>query len=262
MAELSSREPGGDGQRAGYIALPLVSRTQHVRDQLEAAIDRGDYKPGDRLPSERELVELLGVSRVSVREAIRSLEAVGVVEVQHGRGCFVAATRSDRYASSFSRWLAVHRDEALELLKVRGALDELAAEGAAARAEAGDVARLRELSATFRAATIAGNGGGAAVLDELVACDVAFHGAVGEASGSPLLADLLHELHETLHESRQAMLAPVVRRELSAREHDAIVEAIAAGEPEAARAATATHIASVRSFLSRSLPTEENEDDH
>jgi DNA-binding FadR family transcriptional regulator len=71
MTEMSSK----GAKKPGYTLLSTVSRTQQVRDQLEAAIERGDYKPGERLPSERELVELLGVSRVSVREAIRSLEA-------------------------------------------------------------------------------------------------------------------------------------------------------------------------------------------
>src|SRR5919109_98344 len=106
MARMSSKGAERDGAAPGHTALPVVSRTRHVREQIEAAIDRGDYAPGDRLPSERELVELLGVSRVSVREAIRSLEALGRVDVQHGRGCFVATSRSDRYASSFAHWLA------------------------------------------------------------------------------------------------------------------------------------------------------------
>jgi GntR family transcriptional repressor for pyruvate dehydrogenase complex len=240
----------GDGH--GYTLLPSVSRTQQVREQLEASIERGDYKPGDRLPSERELVELLGVSRVSVREAIRSLEAVGLVEVQHGRGCFVTSSRSDSYASSFSHWLAVHRDEVLELLKVRGALDELAAELAAAAKDAAEPGRLRELNATFRATDPAD-------VETLVARDVAFHDAIAEASGSPLLADLLRDLHETFNESRKATLQPSGRPAASAREHDAIVSAIEAGDPRAARTAVAKHLASVRSSLTTFLETTDTE---
>ncbi|HEU4655977.1 MAG TPA: FadR/GntR family transcriptional regulator [Capillimicrobium sp.] len=231
-----------------------MSRTQQVRDQLQAAIDRGDYAPGDRLPSERELVELLGVSRVSVREAIRSLEALGVVEVRHGRGCFVATSRSDQYASSFSHWLTVHRDEIFELLKVRGALDELAAESAAATADGGWVGRLRELNDAFRDADPDD-------IDALVACDVAFHDAIAEASGSELLADLLRELHETFNESRQATLRPWGRQAESALEHDAIIAAIEGGDAPAARAAVAAHLASVRGSLSKLLETTETEGD-
>jgi DNA-binding FadR family transcriptional regulator len=252
MTPLSSKD--GEGRPAGhqYTALPAISRTQQVRDQLEAAIDRGDYRPGDRLPSERELVELLGVSRVSVREAIRSLEAIGLVEVQHGRGCFVSESRSDRYASSFSHWLTVHRDEIFELLKVRGALDELAAEAAATGDRDGWPVRLRELNEAFRATD-------ADAIDLLVARDVAFHDAVAEASGSPLLGDLLRELHETFNESRRATLQPRGRPGDSAREHDAIIAAIEDGDPTAARAAVAAHLESVRSALMTVLETTETE---
>jgi DNA-binding FadR family transcriptional regulator len=254
MMPLSSNDGAGRSAGHRYTALPTVSRTQQVREQLEAAIERGDYGPGDRMPSERELVELLGVSRVSVREAIRSLEAVGLVEVQHGRGCFVAESRSDRYASSFNHWLTVHRDEIFELLAVRGALDELAAEAAATGDHDGWAARLRELNHAFRATD-------AAAIDLLVARDVAFHDAIAEASGSPLLGDLLRELHLTFNESRRVTLEPTGRPADSAREHEAIIAAIEDGDPTAARAAVVAHLASVRMALTTVLETTETEGD-
>ncbi|MBX5469549.1 MAG: FadR family transcriptional regulator [Thermoleophilaceae bacterium] len=254
MAGVSRSAGDGREPSSSYSALPAVSRTQQVREQLEAAIERGDYKPGERLPSERDLVELLGVSRVSVREAIRSLEAVGMVEVRHGLGCFVAANPSDKYASSFSHWLAVHRDEVLELLKVRGALDELAAESAAVSADGSWTARLRELNDSFRATPPTD-------IDALVERDVGFHDALGEASGSPLLADLLRELHETFNESRHATLQPSGRPAESAREHDAIIDAIERRDPAAARAAVAAHLASVRDSLTTLLETAQKEDE-
>jgi DNA-binding FadR family transcriptional regulator len=245
-------------RRSAYTVLPAVSRSQHVRDQLEAAIERGDYVAGDRLPSERELMELLGVSRVSVREAIRSLQAVGLVEVHQGRGSFVSASRSDRYATSFSHWLSVHRDEVLELLKVRGALDELAAEAAAQRRAPGSGERLADLNAAFRRAAAAGP---PADLDELVRRDVAFHDGIAEASGSPLLGGLLRDLHEHINESRRISLGPPGRAEASARQHDAIVAAIDAGDPAAARAAVARHVESVRAAYAEILDATEMEGD-
>jgi GntR family transcriptional regulator, transcriptional repressor for pyruvate dehydrogenase complex len=242
MTEMSST----GAKNAAYTLLSTVSRTQQVREQLESAIDSGHYKPGDRLPSERELVELLGVSRVSVREAIRSMEAVGRVRVVHGRGCFVATSRRDQYATSFGHWLQVHGDEIFELLKVRGALDELAAESAAADADGEWVARLRELNEAFRATDPTD-------VDALVAGDVAFHDAVAEASGSALLADLLRELHEIFNESRQATLQPRGRPAQSAKEHDAIIRAIERSDPRAARNAVAKHLEAVRASLSALL---------
>ena len=224
--------------------LPAISRMQQVRDQLEAAIERGDYRPGDRLPSERELVELLGVSRVIVREAIRSLEALGMVDVQQGRGCFVAASRSDQYATTFSHWLTVHRNELMELLTVRGGLDELAADGAARNGDTLSHARLRELNDRFRE-TDPGD------MEQLVEYDVAFHNAVAEASGTALLADLLRELHKTFNESRRATLRQAGRVDESALEHEAIIDAIERQDPAAARAAVAIHLDAVRASLAK-----------
>jgi DNA-binding FadR family transcriptional regulator len=238
-----SVELGDRAGRGGYVPIRVVPRTEQVRDQLEAAIERGDYQPGDRLPSERELVDLLGVSRVSVREAIRALEAVGLLEVRHGSGCYVASRPSEEYATSFSRWISVHGEEVLELLKVRGALDELAAEMAARDADAPWPATLRELNASFRATD-------PEEIGVLASRDIAFHEAIGDASASPLLATLLRRLHTTFAESRQAMLHPAGRAAESALEHDAIIAAIERRDPAGARAATAAHLRSVRGALS------------
>jgi GntR family transcriptional repressor for pyruvate dehydrogenase complex len=70
---------------------------------------------------------MLGVSRVSVRETVSALEAVGLVDVRHGRGSFVISRRPESYSGLFGPWLEAHRDEVMHLLDVRGALDELAA---------------------------------------------------------------------------------------------------------------------------------------
>jgi GntR family transcriptional repressor for pyruvate dehydrogenase complex len=248
-----ARPDGARDLSMRYAALPTASRTQGVRAQIKAAIDRGDYEPGDRLPSERELAELLGVSRVSVREAIRALEAVGRVRVQRGRGCFVAETAGSRYVTSFSQWLVVHRDEALELLKIRGALDELAAESAAEVASDAGISRLRTLNADFAAAADEG-------VERLAECDLAFHTALAEAGGGPLLAHVMRELHEAQHESRLAALASPERARASARDHQAIVDAIGDGDPGAARAAVARHVELVREFLASGPETTETED--
>src|SRR5205814_1294850 len=90
---MASAKPDS-GRAAKLKTIKRIQRSAAVRNQLEGAIRRGDYAAGERLPSECELVETFGVSRVSVREAIRSLEALGHVTVQHGRGVFVTDRRS------------------------------------------------------------------------------------------------------------------------------------------------------------------------
>ncbi len=241
-------------RRTRLTGIRKTATTEQVRVRIQRAIEEGEFAPGDKLPSERQFVEMLGVSRVSVREAIRALEAVGMVEVFHGRGSFVAADRNDAYASSFRGWLSVHRDEVFDLLRIRGALDELAAESAAARGDIKGLAEIGEAQEQFRAST---EDGGSS-LEHLAGCDVVFHDAIADASGSPLLADLLGELHAYMAESRHVTLAPEGRPAQSAAEHDAIVAAITAGDPAAARAAAAKHVEGVRTAIGEFLEEDES----
>src|SRR5581483_5263184 len=252
------RTEGGDGMaRAGARgASPLTTinrtgRSEEVRLQIERAIRSGDFAPGERLPSERELVETFGVSRVSVREAIRSLEALGLVRVYQGRGAFVSDRRSG-FGEPMARWLELHRGEVLELLAVRGALDECAA---AAAVENGDRAALEAVRAAHAAFAAAAEAG--APTGELVALDTDFHVAIAEAGGNRLLYDLLTDLHSYLAESRYLAFMPPDRPRRSAEEHGAIVEALLAGDAERARAATAAHIASVRALVGAGLAAEQ-----
>jgi GntR family transcriptional repressor for pyruvate dehydrogenase complex len=225
-----------------FAKLQVVSRSAQVREQLAQAIRDGDYASGDQLPSERELTEMFGVSRVSIREAIRSLEAVGLVEVKHGAKTTVVDP-SQRATRDLGRWMKANRGEVLELLRVRGALDELAAQEAAGRHDDAAIAKIREANRAFAESE------GTGVVDRLVDLDMAFHLAVAEAAGSKLLRDLLAELHGHLAESRAVFFSPSGRAKRSAKEHDAIVSAIEKGDGAAAKRATRNHIASVRKAM-------------
>jgi GntR family transcriptional regulator, transcriptional repressor for pyruvate dehydrogenase complex len=237
-----SRRVTKAGGGPAFSRLQVVPRSAQVRDRLTRAIQDGEYAVGDHLPSERELSELFGVSRVSVREAIRSLEAVGLVEVKHGAKTTVVDP-ADRAPRDLTRWMQTNRDEVLELLKVRGALDELAAHAAA---EFCDPQRIEAIRAAHRAFAELPS---ATAPDELAEYDTAFHLAVGDAAGSELLNDLLRELHGHLVESRAVFFAPNRRAALSAKEHEAILSAIEEGDGAAARRATRKHVASVRAAL-------------
>ena len=214
-----------------------------MRQQLEDAIRREEYRPGDKLPSERELAEMLGVSRVSVREAIRSLEAVGLLEVRHGAGTIVIDQARRPATPGLTRWMRVNRSEVLELLMVRGALEELASEEAAQHHDADAISALREAHLAFQQAIDEDR------LDDLPALDQRFHVAMAEATGSVLLRDLLVELQTYLDESRLVFFAPLGRAPGSAAEHAAILAAIQNGDGAAAREATKAHIASVRKVM-------------
>lgn len=223
----------------GFSKLKLVPRSAQVREQLEQAIRSGEYGVGDRLPSERELTAMFGVSRVSVREAIRSLEAVGLVEVRHGMGTTVADP-SRRATRDLSGWMRANRGEVLELLRVRGALDEVAGQEAAEHQDLDAIAAIRTAHEAFEQEAPTSSA------ERLAELDMAFHLAVAEASGSKLLHDLLAELHHHLAESRAVFFMPRERALASAREHEEILAAIEKGDGATARRATKAHIASVR----------------
>ena len=131
--------------------IKRIQRSREVQQQLEAAIRSGEFAPGERLPSERELVATFGVSRVSVREAIRSLEAVGRIKVEHGRGAFVTDRRSG-FGETMTNWLEQHRDEVTELHQVRGALDVLAVEEAVRHFDEEHIKAIASAQDAFRAA--------------------------------------------------------------------------------------------------------------
>ncbi|MGH2778877.1 MAG: FadR/GntR family transcriptional regulator [Actinomycetota bacterium] len=228
-----------------FTAIQRIDRTEHVRRQLETALRRGDYGPGDQLPSERKLGEMFGVSRVSVREAVSALKAVGLVHVQQGRGCFVSAPQEEGYAGSFTRWLEAHSEEVMELLAVRGALDELAAGYAAEHAGSLELKAIKAAHVSF--AKAAKNP--SVDIDTLERLDITFHESLAAAGKNSLLADLLHDLNHHLSTSRRAALSLESRRTKSANEHLRILEAVQAKRPDQARTRARKHLDATRRIL-------------
>jgi GntR family transcriptional repressor for pyruvate dehydrogenase complex len=228
-----------------FQSINRTNRSQQVRDQLEAALLRGEFKAGDRLPSERALGETFGVSRVSIREALRSLEALGMVEVKPGRGCFVADTLSNSSAL-LRRWIGLHSDELLDILNVHKALDGLAAAEAAAHITPATVSTLEEICAKFD--KLAGAEEEPSRLERIAELDIEFHETIARASSSPLIEQLVRELNRYLLDSRLAF-ALRSRPAASAGEHRAILRAIADGDPAAAQAAMTEHVEIVRHEL-------------
>ena len=227
-----------------FRGVVRVSPTQQVREQLLEAIERGDYGPGDALPSERALCEMFGVSRVSVREAIAGLEAMGIVTVQHGRGCFVNDGQSG-YEGPFGAWLATHRDRMVDLLKVRGALDELAAQEAAERQDADVLKELQEVHQAYQDLVRRPDTDTSALIE----LDVTFHETVARAAGSELLDKLLEELSSHIADSRRLTFGLDGQPERSVGEHAAILDAILAGDAEEAKRAAGAHVRGVRRLV-------------
>lgn len=186
-----------------------------IRDDIV----RGVFTPGQRL-TEEALAESYGVSRVPVREALRTLEAEGFASSRPYAGVFVAE---------------LTEDEAADLLEIRARLEPLCASRAAVRRTPEQLGRLKELTALGQDAVRSGR------LDELTRLNSRFHEVLAEASGSTLLAQLITQL--------SWKIAWVYAVELprragdSWREHEEICAALEAGDPDRAAAVVAEHIA-------------------
>jgi len=220
---------------------PLVRRT-YAADVIRTIKDMildGRLRPGQRLPPERAVSEALGVSRPTVREAIRSLQAMNILESRHGSGTYVASLSVEELLGPLQFVLALAEGGLAHLFEVRLLLEPGAAALAAERAGTADVAALRECIARAQAEDTAN-------ADALLELDTELHERIVRAAGNPLLEHLLTAISALGRQSRSytARLPGVLDSTIA--EHEAIVDAIAAGDAAAARAAMEAHIARIR----------------
>jgi GntR family transcriptional regulator, transcriptional repressor for pyruvate dehydrogenase complex len=219
---------------------PLARRT-FVADAIRTIKDMildGRLAPGQRLPSERALSEALGISRPTVREAIRSLQAMHILESRHGAGTFVASLSVEELLAPLQFVLSL-ADSGLEhLFEVRLMLEPGAAALAAERASSEEVDGLRDCAARAEHAVDDP--------DAMLRLDTELHERIVRAAANPLLEHLLAATAALGAESRAytARLPGVLDE--TAAEHSAIVESIATGDADAARAGMAAHIHRIR----------------
>ncbi len=208
-------------------------------DQILNLIAEGRLKPGDRLPSERELVRQLKVSRTSVREALRALEARGVIEVKPGSGSFIRTIGQGETKPNWVPWLLAHRQEIMQLVELREALETRVAYLAATRASPEQIEAMQSVIDQMAEAIASGNPA------LTVQADKAFHELIAQACGNELMAYLLNAANEALADPRGAILSLPGRATKSLAEHRLIWQAIANRDPDQAEAAVLHHIASV-----------------
>ena len=203
---------------------------QHVRGLIE----RGELRPGDRLPPERELAVQLGVSRPSVRAGLRSLAAIGILQTRHGAGTFITDGPPTLGTEPLSFLAALHGFTQDEMYEARRALEVGVAGLAAERATDDQIATIaEEVTSLF------------ASLDEpqeFLRHDIRFHRAVAAASGNPILASLVEMVSTIFYEHRRRKVEEAGDLKESAQMHRAIYHAIRAREPKRARAAMNEHL--------------------
>jgi GntR family transcriptional repressor for pyruvate dehydrogenase complex len=211
--------------------------SQRVVGAICELVDEKRLRSGDRLPPERELAQMFGVSRPVLREAVKLLEARGTLVVRHGQGVFVRIPDEDALPSSF----AALRISLAELFAMREVLEEPAAAWAAASAMPQDV---ELLEAALRSEL---EGRQQPIdFDELGRLDAAFHMLIVEIARNRFLRETLDVLQQMLAAGMETTLAIPGRLERSHSEHQAIFRAIARGDSNAARRAVRKHIREAR----------------
>lgn len=238
---------------AAPAALPAQRRTRGLAHGLVESIgDRirtGGLKPGDKLPTEAEIMKAHGVSRTVVREAISRLQAAGLVDTRHGIGTFVLEPRAGFPLDPAEMATAV---DVLSMLELRISLES---ESAGLAAQRRTPQQLEEMRRALD--EMAGHLADAAGAEQTVPPDFRFHLTVAQATGNRYFADIMSHLGAMLiprariNSSRVAAQDPAEYLRRVNREHEDIYDAIVRGDPEGARAAMRLHLTNSRERLRR-----------
>ena len=226
--------------------------SEEIVNQIKQLISKGDLKPGDRIPSERELATMLGVSRPSVREAIMVLEAMGFLDSRQGGGTFVKALTEGSIMDPLAKLVEKRDPELLRALaEVRMGLEGWSAYLAAKRATAEDIAELRRLYAIMEKQAARGGWN--------PEVDAEFHFAITAASHNSLQMHVLDSIHSIFSATIQVALMEFYRQQgyiqLLLTQHREIMEAIVAQDPERARQKMMEHLTLVEEKMAQLLKT-------
>lgn len=237
---------GAEDTLTQWQPLGQGTLNERIRGEILRVLKIRDLSPGDRLPSERELAASLRVSRPSVREAVRSLQAEGKLVVKHGQGVFVAEPAHQR---SLRESMARLDHSLSELFAMREVLEVPAARWAAQRGDAGELAAVQEAFADLDAALREKPRN----YERLQDLDAMFHLRIVQAAGNRLLEQSQGVLNELLQTGLQTTLAIEGRAEKSREEHLKILTALLEGDPTGAARAAQAHVRNVRRAANRRI---------
>jgi len=234
--EIDGQEHSGGGAPAGSGIQPIARSkvSDAVAEQVAEMLVNGVYPVGSKLPPERVLVEEFGVGRTSIREALRSLEAQGLVEIKHGLGVVVLATEP----ASRRTFLDLDETTVPDLLDVRLLLESRGAFLAASNASSADIEAIDAIIDQMSQPGLSD--------EEYVDLDALFHRAIVHASGNALLENLFGSTQHLFREYSLRVIRKLPSRRAIAQDgHDAIVAAIRSREGGAAESAMNAHISTV-----------------
>jgi GntR family transcriptional repressor for pyruvate dehydrogenase complex len=214
---------------------------EEIVRQIKGMIAEGRLKSGDQLPPERDLAEKFLVSRTSVREALRALESVGLIEIRPGEGTFVREISVDSLVEPLALVLLSQRAMTSELFEARRLLEPSIAGLAARRATRDEVHEMERILDEQAREIAAGNTG--------LAQDAAFHAALGTAAHNRAITRIVHALMDLLAQSREEAISTPGRPTRSHEDHRRILDAVKAGDAAAAERAMREHVVAVEALV-------------
>jgi DNA-binding FadR family transcriptional regulator len=223
-----------------------MALTDEAIGKIKEMITSGELGPGDRLPKEADLAERLGLSRNSLREAVKALSMIRVLDVRQGDGTYVTSLEPHLLLDALSFVVDFHRDDTvLQFLEVRRIMEPAATALAAERMTDDDVDKLQAVLDEL---------GPEPTIEALVANDLEFHRQIAAGSGNAVLCSLIDGLSGPT--TRARIWRGLTQEGAAARtreQHQAILDAIGSRQPELARSWATVHIAGVEEWLRRAL---------
>ena len=208
--------------------------TTSVFEKLLSYVVGGDWKPGDRIPPERDLCQQLGIARTSLREALKAMELIGMLDSRIGDGTFVCPRSEFLSRPLLWAFTGTDREELQEIMEARTIIEENLAGLAAQRASAGEIAEIGRAVQLMRDSIARG--------DSILEADMAFHMAVSAGARNGVMRNAVQLLRNLLRQwiSYKLLIPDVLQMVL--KRHFAIYRAIAARRPNAARNAMRLHL--------------------
>jgi GntR family transcriptional repressor for pyruvate dehydrogenase complex len=214
---------------------------EEVADRIRVLMLDGTFPPGEPLPSERHLAERFGVSRGSIRDALRTLETIGLLETRHGQGTYPHELSVDRLVAPLASVMAYRSDLQDELLDVRRMFEPAVARVAAQRATEEDLADLQRILDTQRQKLKTGQ---SAIVE-----DTAFHAILARSTRNRVVMSIMATLNGLLVDSRTQSLQQKGRPARSIDGHEAVVAALRRRDAEGASQAMYTHIDQIADLM-------------
>jgi len=214
---------------------------EEVVNQIRAFIEDGRLKQGDQLPAERHLSETFKVSRATIREAIRTLESLKLVQCRQGEGTYVLSSHGDTLVQPLAAVLFSAKDEISDIFYVRKAIEPYIAELAAINATDDEILEMAELVSHQKESCCGGNGA--------VNCDASFHSLMARMSRNSVMERLLAALVDLMEQTRTECHQDAERVIISFTGHHEVYAAIRDRDSEAARLAMSRHLDEVEKVV-------------